>query len=39
VGLFVASVAAMLGLIPPLAGISRVHLMGFLILPTMLYFL
>jgi len=38
-GLFVASVAAMLGLIPPLTGISRVHLMGFLILPTIIYFL
>ena len=38
-GLFVASVAAMLGLIPPLTGTGRVHLMGFLILPTIIYFL
>ena len=38
-GLFIASIAAMLGLIPPLIGISRVHLMGFLILPTIVYFI
>ncbi len=38
-GLFVASIAAMMGLIPPLTGVSRVHLMGFLILPTIVYFL
>ena len=39
VGVFVASIAAMMGLIPPLSGVSRVHLMGFLILPTILYFI
>ena len=38
-GFFTASVAAMLGLIPPLTGTSRVHLMGFLILPTIIYFI
>ncbi len=37
VGIYVASVGAMLGLIPPLVGVNRVHLMGFLIIPVILY--
>ncbi len=36
-GVYVASVGAMIGLIPPLIGINRVHLMGFLIIPVILY--
>ena len=39
VGLYVSAVATMIGLIPPLIGINRVHLMGFLIMPTILYFM
>ncbi len=39
IGLFIAVVATCIGLIPPLIGLSRVHLMGVLMLPIMLYFL
>ena len=38
-GIYVAAIGAMIGIIPPLIGINRVHLMGFLILPTILYFM
>ena len=36
-GLFLAVVATAIGLIPILSGISRTHLMGLLIMPTILY--
>jgi TctA family transporter len=39
IGLAIAAVATCMGLIPPLVGLSRVHLMGVLMLPIMLYFL
>jgi len=39
VGLFVAVTATCIGLIPILAGVSRTHLMGVLILPTILFYL
>ena len=39
IGLFIAVVATCMGLIPPLLGLSRVHLMGVLMLPIMLFFL
>ncbi len=35
-GLMVASVATMIGLLPPLVGVRRVHLMGCLLLPLIL---
>ena len=38
-GLVVAGVALCLGLIPPLAGVRRVHLMGAILLPVTLFFL
>lgn len=38
-GLAVAAVALCLGLIPPLAGVRRVHLMGAILLPVILFFL
>lgn len=38
-GLAVCAVAACLGLVPPLAGVRRVHLMGAILLPVILYFL
>lgn len=37
-GLLVALVATSLGLVPPLVGVKRVHLMGCLILPLMVLF-
>lgn len=39
IGIYVAAIAAMIGIIPPLLGINRVHLMGFLIIPVIIYFL
>ncbi len=38
-GLAIAAVAICMGLIPPLLGLSRVHLMGVLMFPIILYFL
>lgn len=38
VGLVVALIAITLGLVPPVVGVKRVHLMGCLILPLMLFF-
>jgi putative membrane protein len=38
IGLFIALLGACMGLLAILLGIRRSHLMGFLILPTMLYF-
>ncbi len=38
-GLFVAVVASAIGTLPVLLGVRRTHLMGFLILPTMVFFL
>ncbi|UCE39080.1 MAG: tripartite tricarboxylate transporter permease, partial [Thermoplasmata archaeon] len=38
-GLVIAGVGICLGLIPPLLGLSRVHLMGVLMLPIIMYFL
>lgn len=38
-GLAVCAVAVSLGLVPPLAGVRRVHLMGAILLPVILYFL
>jgi len=38
-GVFLAILSMAIGLIPILSGISRTHLMGVLILPTILYFL
>jgi TctA family transporter len=37
-GICIALVATFIGLLPPLLGVSRVHLMGCLILPIILYF-
>ena len=37
VGIYIAAIGAMLGLIPPLIGVNRVHLMGFLIIPVIIY--
>jgi putative membrane protein len=37
-GLTIAFIATCIGLIPPLIGIKRIHLMGCLILPVILYF-
>jgi TctA family transporter len=39
IGMAIAAVATCIGLIPPLIGLSRVHLMGVLMLPIMLFFL
>ncbi len=38
-GLFVGLVATCIGLIPPLYGVKRVHLMGCIIFPILLFFL
>ena len=38
-GLFVLVVATFIGMVPPLRGVGRNHLMGCLILPVILYFL
>lgn len=38
-GLLVAGICLCIGMLPPLLGISRVHLMGCLLLPVILYFL
>jgi len=38
-GLMIAVVAGVLGLVPPLAGVKRVHLMGSLIVPVVLLYL
>jgi putative membrane protein len=38
-GLMVAALATVLGLVPPLAGVKRVHLMGSLIVPVVLLYL
>jgi TctA family transporter len=35
-GLLVAAMATSIGLIPPLAGVKRVHLMGCVLLPVSL---
>ena len=39
VGLAIAAIAICMGLIPPLLGLSRVHLMGVLMFPIILFFL
>ena len=39
IGLAIAGVAICMGLIPPMLGLSRVHLMGVLMFPIILYFL
>ena len=38
IGIAVAVVATLLGLIPPMIGVKRVHLMGSLVLPIILFF-
>jgi TctA family transporter len=38
-GLAVCAAAVCLGLVPPLAGVRRVHLMGAILVPVILYFL
>jgi len=38
-GLFILALSTVIGLLPPQAGVSRTHLMGVLIVPTVLYFL
>jgi TctA family transporter len=38
-GLAVCAVAVCLGLVPPLAGVRRVHLMGAILVPVIVYFL
>ena len=38
-GLMIALIAAVLGLVPPLAGVKRVHLMGSLIVPVVLLYI
>jgi TctA family transporter len=38
-GLAVCGVAALLGSVPPLSGVRRVHLMGAILLPVIVYFL
>jgi TctA family transporter len=35
-GLFVAALATCIGLVPPVAGVRRVHLMGCVLLPVSL---
>ncbi|MCX6777325.1 MAG: hypothetical protein NT157_00385, partial [Candidatus Micrarchaeota archaeon] len=37
VGLFVAAVACCIGVLPPLLGVRRTHLMGLILLPSILY--
>jgi TctA family transporter len=37
-GLMIAAVCTLVGMLPPLLGIKRVHLMGVLMLPIMLFF-
>ena len=37
VGIYIAAIGAMIGMIPPLIGVNRVHLMGFLIIPVIIY--
>jgi TctA family transporter len=39
IGLVIAAIAICMGLIPPLLGLSRVHLMGVLMFPIILFFL
>jgi len=39
VGMLIAFIAIFMGLIPPMLGLSRVHLMGVLMFPIILYFL
>jgi len=39
VGLLVCIVATIIGLVPILAGVSRTHTMGVLLVPTILYYL
>jgi putative membrane protein len=39
VGVFLAVIATSIGVIPILTGVSRTHVMGLLIVPTILYFL
>jgi putative membrane protein len=39
IGMLIAGVAICMGLIPPMIGLSRVHLMGVLMFPIILYFL
>jgi len=39
VGLLVCIVAMVIGLVPILAGVSRTHTMGVLLVPTILYYL
>ncbi|UCE74587.1 MAG: tripartite tricarboxylate transporter permease, partial [Methanomassiliicoccales archaeon] len=39
IGIVIAGVAICMGLIPPMLGLSRVHLMGVLMFPIILYFL
>jgi putative membrane protein len=39
IGMAIAVVAICMGIIPPLLGLSRVHLMGVLMFPIILYFL
>ena len=38
-GLAILAVATLVGMIPPLIGVKRVHLMGCLIVPIILFFL
>ena len=38
-GLMIAVIAGVLGLVPPVAGVKRVHLMGCLIVPVVLLYL
>ena len=38
-GLMISVLAALLGLVPPKAGVKRVHLMGALIVPVVLLYL
>jgi TctA family transporter len=39
IGMAIATVAICMGIIPPMLGLSRVHLMGVLMFPIILYFL
>lgn len=39
VGLYITALATVVGLLPILAGVSRTHSMGVLIIPTILYFI
>ena len=38
VGLLILASSTFIGLIPPLVGVKRVHCMGFLMVPTLMYF-